>query len=51
VNHVEVVCGLPFGLSEAAASAVKRWRYRPARGPSGPVVSRKEVRIEFRLRP
>jgi outer membrane biosynthesis protein TonB len=50
VTHVEVVNGLPFGLSEAALAAVKRWRYRPARGPSGPVASRKEVRIEFRLR-
>jgi TonB family protein len=51
VTHVEVVNGLPFGLSEAALAAVKLWRYRPARGPSGPVASRKEVRIEFRLRP
>jgi protein TonB len=50
VRHVEVVRGLPFGLSQAAVAAVKLWRYRPARGPSGPVASRKEVRIEFRLR-
>ncbi|MGH9366533.1 MAG: TonB family protein, partial [Thermoanaerobaculia bacterium] len=51
VLRVDVVRGLPLGLSEAAADAVRRWRYRPARGRSGPVVSRKEVRIEFRLRP
>jgi protein TonB len=50
VRHVEVVRGLPYGLSQAAVSAVKLWRYRPARGPSGPVASRKEVRIEFRIR-
>ena len=50
VTSVDVVRGLPLGLSEAAASAVRRWQYRPARGRSGPIASRKEVRIEFRLR-
>jgi protein TonB len=50
VTSVDVVRGLPLGLSEAAASAVRRWLYRPARGRSGPIASRKEVRIEFRLR-
>ncbi|MGE5278138.1 MAG: TonB family protein [Acidobacteriota bacterium] len=50
VAAVEVVRGLPLGLSEAAANAVRRWQYRPARGRSGPIASRKEVRIEFRLR-
>ncbi len=51
VVRVDVVRGLAFGLSEAAADAVRRWQYRPARGRAGPVASRKEVRIEFRLRP
>jgi TonB family protein len=50
VTDVQVVRGLGFGLSEAAVSAVRRWQYRPAQGPEGPIVSRKEVRIEFRLR-
>ena len=50
VTQVDVVKGLPFGLSDAAANAVRRWQYRPAQGPTGPIVSRKEVRIEFRLR-
>jgi TonB family protein len=50
VVRVDVLKGLPFGLAEAAVDAVRRWQYRPARGRSGPVVSRKEVRIEFRLR-
>jgi TonB family protein len=50
VTDVRVVKSLPYGLSEAAAAAVRRWRYRPARGRAGPVASRKEVRIEFRLR-
>lgn len=49
VTDVEVVRGLPLGLSDAAADAVRRWTYRPARGPGGPVASRKTVRIRFAL--
>jgi len=49
VTGVDVVRGLPFGLSDAAASAVRRWKYRPARGKNGPVASRKTVRILFTL--
>jgi TonB family protein len=51
VTDVEVVRGLPLGLSGAAADAVRRWTYRPARGPRGPVASRKTVRIRFALEP
>jgi TonB family protein len=51
VERVDVLRGRPFGLSEAAINAVRQWQYRPARGRSGPIASRKEVRIEFRLRP
>ena len=50
VTDVEVVRGLPLGLSEAAADAVHRWKYRPARTASGPVASRKSVRIRFVLK-
>jgi protein TonB len=50
VTDVQVTRGLPFGLSEAAAEAVRNWRYRPARGPDGPIPSRKTVRILFTLR-
>ena len=49
VSSVEVVRGLPFGLSDSAASAVRRWKYVPARGKNGPVASRKTVRILFQL--
>jgi protein TonB len=49
VTDVEVVRGLPLGMSEAAADAVHRWKYRPARTASGPVASRKTVRIRFVL--
>lgn len=50
VTDVQVVRGLSFGLSEAAAAAVREWRYRPAQGPDGPIPSRKTVRILFTLR-
>jgi len=50
VTDVQVVRGLSFGLSDAAAAAVREWRYRPARGPNGPIPSRKAVRILFTLR-
>lgn len=49
VTDVEVVRGLPLGLSDAAADAVRKWTYRPAKGPNGPVASRKTVRIRFAL--
>ncbi len=50
VTDVQVVRGLSFGLSEAAAEAVREWRYRPAQGLGGPIPSRKAVRILFTLR-
>jgi TonB family protein len=50
VIDVQVVRGLPFGLSDAAANAVRQWTYRPARGPAGPIPSRKSVRVLFTLR-
>jgi len=50
VTDVEVVRGLPLGMSEAAAAAVHKWKYKPARTAAGPVASRKSVRIRFVLR-
>jgi TonB family protein len=50
VIDVQVTRGLPFGLSDAAAQAVRQWTYRPARGPGGPIPTRKAVRILFTLR-
>lgn len=49
IEEVQILRGLPLGLSEAAAEAVRRWQYRPARGRSGPVASHKTVRIDFQL--
>jgi TonB family protein len=50
VTDVQVTRGLPFGLSEAAAEAVRQWKYRPARSAERPIPSRKTVRILFTLR-
>ncbi|MEP6769302.1 MAG: TonB family protein [Acidobacteriota bacterium] len=49
VEDVQVLRGLPLGLSEAAAEAVRHWQYRPARGRAGPVAAHKTVRIVFTL--
>jgi len=49
VTDVVVLRGLPFGVSQSAVEAVRRWHYRPARGPAGPVASRKTARILFTL--
>jgi TonB family protein len=49
VSDVEVVRGLPLGLSEAAADAVRRWTYRPAQATGGPVASRMTIRVRFTL--
>ncbi|HTR03071.1 MAG TPA: TonB family protein, partial [Thermoanaerobaculia bacterium] len=51
VTDVEVVRGLPMGLSEAATEAVRQWTWRPARAASGPVASRRTVRVRFLLHP
>jgi protein TonB len=51
VTDIQVLRGLPLGVSEAAVAAVSRWKYRPARGRTGPVTSHKTVRVIFRLGP
>jgi TonB family protein len=49
ITDIQVVRSLPLGVSEAAADAVRRWKYRPARGRDGPVASHKTIRILFQL--
>jgi TonB family protein len=49
VASLEVVRGLPFGLSEAAAEAVARWRYEPATLGGRPVKVRMTVTVNFEL--
>lgn len=49
VAEVEVLRGLPMGLSDAAVEAVRKWTWKPAKSPQGPVASRRTVRIRFTL--
>jgi TonB family protein len=49
VTRVAVERGLPLGISEAAVAAVRRWKYKPAKGRAGPVPSHKAIRIVFSL--
>jgi TonB family protein len=49
VIAVAVERGLPLGVTEAAVRAVQSWKYQPARGKGGPVLSHKTIRIVFSL--
>lgn len=50
VTDIEVVEPCPFGLSEAAVSAVERWRYAPATLRGLPVAVAMNVTTDFGLR-
>jgi protein TonB len=50
VMQIAVERGLPLGVTEVAVSAVRRWKYEPARGRNGPVASHKAIRIVFALK-
>jgi len=50
VGDVNVVRGLPAGLNERAALAVRQWRFAPARRFGSPVDVIVEVAVEFRFR-
>lgn len=49
VGDVEIVRDLPFGLGEAAARAVREWRFRPATYQGEPIDVYYNVTINFRL--
>jgi len=51
IGRVEVVTGAPFGMTEAAVDAVRKWTYRPARVNGQPVAVWKVIRVKFTLRP
>jgi TonB family protein len=51
IGRVEVVTPAPFGMTEAAADAVRKWTYRPARVNGQPVSVWKVIRVRFALRP
>lgn len=44
-----VVRGLPYGLSEAALDAVRKWRFKPARRAGRPVAIHYSLTVGFKL--
>jgi len=50
VRDVEVLRGLPMGLTEAAVEAVEQWRYEPAKRDGRPVPVYLTVTVQFSLR-
>jgi protein TonB len=50
VGDVKVLRGLGFGLDDRAISAVRNWRFAPARRLGTPVDVIVEVEVEFSLR-
>ena len=49
VTNVKVLKGLPMGLEEAAVSAIKQWRFRPATLNGKPVTVYYNLTVNFKL--
>lgn len=50
VSDVQILKGLPFGLSEAAAEAIRQWTFEPARDETGrPVTVYYNLTVNFTL--
>ena len=49
IDNVEVIKDLPQGLGDAAADAVRRWRFRPATYRGDPIDVYYTVTVNFRL--
>ena len=49
IDNVEVIKDLPQGLGDAAAEAVRRWRFRPATYRGEPIDVYYTVTVNFRL--
>jgi protein TonB len=50
VGSIRILRGLPAGLDQRAADAVRQWQFAPARRYGTPVDVLVEVAVEFRLR-
>ncbi len=49
-GDIQVVKSAPYGLDASAIEAVKKWRFKPARGPDGEnVATLTPVEVNFRL--
>lgn len=49
VTDVDVLKGLPYGLTETAIAAVEKWRFEPATHKGEPVAVLYNITINFRL--
>lgn len=49
VEDVEILKGLPKGLSDAAVTAVRQWRFEPATADGKPVPARMTLTVNFSL--
>ena len=49
IDNVEVIKDLPYGLGDAAADAVRRWRFHPATYRGEPIDVYYTVTVNFRL--
>ena len=49
IGEVEVLRGLPLGLSESAVAAVERWRFEPATLKGKPVRVYLSLTVNFSL--
>lgn len=50
VTDLEVLRGAPFGMTEAALAAVRRWRFRPATLEDRPVAVYYHLTVRFQVR-
>lgn len=50
VTDLEVLRGAPLGMTEAALSAVERWRFRPATLGDRPVAVFYHLTVRFHVR-
>lgn len=50
IDDIEVIKDLPYGLGDAAADAVRQWKFRPATYRGEPIDVYYTVTVNFRLR-
>lgn len=48
VGEIEVIKGLPMGLTEEAVKAVRQWRYEPATQNGTPIATELDVTVNFK---
>ncbi len=49
-GRIQVLKGVGFGLDQSAIEAVRKWRFRPAVGPTGkPAAVRQDIEIGFHM--